>query len=273
MTIYGVIDLRVRYGESVAVDGVSFGVEPGGVVAIVGGDGAGKTSVLRALAGAIAPAAGEVRRPGDLEIGYVPADSGVYKDLTTVENLQFAGSAYGLEGAELDERIDGLLAATGLQQAADRLAGALSGGMRQKLGLACALLHQPKLLVLDEATTGVDPVSRADLWRYIARAAVAGSAVVFTTTYLDEAERASHVLVLDSGRTLVQGSPSQIVASVGGAIFEVDERPTEGLSYRRGRRFRVWEPEGSGNGAPVKPDLQDAVTVAALRARIAGIRP
>jgi ABC-2 type transport system ATP-binding protein len=273
VSIYGVIELVVRYGSTVAVDGVSFGVEPGGVVAIVGGDGAGKTSVLRALAGAIAPAGGEVRRPGDLEIGYVPADSGVYKDLTTVENLQFAGAAYGLEGAELEESIDGLLAATRLDQARDRLAGDLSGGMRQKLALACALAHRPRLLVLDEATTGVDPVSRADLWRYIARAAAAGSAVVFSTSYLNEAERAAHVLALDSGRTLVQGTPAQIVASVAGAIFEVDQRPSEGLSYRRGRKFRVWEPGGVGNGQPVKPDLQDAVTVAALQARTAGVRP
>lgn len=268
MTAFGVRRLVLRYGAATAVHGISFTVEPGEIVALVGGDGAGKTSVLRALAGAAAPAGGHVMRPADTEIGYVPADSGIYRDLTTRENLAFAGGAYGLKGAVLAQRIEALLHATDLAPARDRVAGALSGGMRQKLALACALLHQPRLLVLDEATTGVDPVSRAALWRSIARAAAAGAAVVFASTYIDEAERAGHVVALDAGRVLVDGAPATIVASIPGRLSETAHRPEDVLSYRRGARFRVWDPAGRPEATTIPVDLHDAITVAALGARM-----
>jgi ABC-2 type transport system ATP-binding protein len=263
----GVRDLVVRYGATTAVAGVTFAASPGTLVALVGGDGAGKSSVLKALVGAVPVAAGTVERPPAAAIGYVPGSSGVYADLTTQENLRFAGRAYGVGGERLRRRIDDLLATTRLTTARDRLAGALSGGMRQKLALACALLHEPELLALDEATTGVDPVSRGELWRIVTRAAARGTTVVFASTYLDEAERAGHVVALDAGRVLVQGTPSEIVATVPDQLREVADRPEGHVAYRRGRMFRVWDSAAGADGVAVRPDLHDAVTVAALRAR------
>ena len=269
---WGVEGLTVRYGAHTALDGVSLAVPGGAVTAVVGGDGAGKTTLLRALAGAGRPAGGVVRRPPAAGIGYVTGTTGVYVDLTVSENLAFAGSAYGLHGAALRERAGQLLADVGLTGAEQRLAGRLSGGMRQKLAFAMAVIHQPALLVLDEATTGVDPVSRADLWRLIAGAAAGGAGVLFATTYLDEAERAATVLVLDAGHALLSGTPQEIVAAVPGAVVEVaGELPAElrARSWRRGRVRHLWVPLGTppAGAVTLQPDLADAAIVAALAAR------
>jgi ABC-2 type transport system ATP-binding protein len=266
---FGVEGLAVAYHGRTVVAGVTLEVAAGTVAALVGGDGAGKTSVLRALAGAVRPAAGTVRRPDAGRIGYVSAGPGVYRDLTAAENLAFAGAAYGLRGRVLEERAGRLLDRIGLAAARDRLGGQLSGGMRQKLALAMAVLHEPELLVLDEPTTGVDPVSRAELWRLVAHAAAGGAAVVLATTYLDEAERAGSVLVLDRGRPLVAGTPEAVVAGVQGAVFEAAARPGRGVPWRRGARWRVWSPDGAAipGARPAAVDLEDAVIVAALAAR------
>src|SRR5512135_724918 len=140
--------------------------------------------------------------------------------------------------------------------------------MRQKLALAMALLPGPELLVLDEPTTGVDPVSRAELWRLVSAAAAQGAAVVLATSYLDEAERADHLLVLDAGRPLARGAPRQVVAAMPGMVCDVERPPPGSRAWRRGRRWRVWCADGpaTAGGRVVVPDLQDAVTVAALAA-------
>jgi ABC-2 type transport system ATP-binding protein len=245
------------------------------VTGVVGGDGAGKTTLLRCLAGALRPVAGEVRRPDSRRIGYLSSTSGTYPDLTVEENLAFAAAAYGVPAAEARERVAEHLERTGLAPARDRLAGRLSGGMRQKLGVIRALVHRPDLLVLDEPTTGVDPVSRADLWWLFARAAAEGAAVVLATAYLDEAERASWLLALDEGRTLARGTPEQIAAGVRGTIQTSAHRPRGDASrraWRRGATWRVWTPDGgdvAGTGT-VRPDLHDAVTIAALERELAG---
>jgi ABC-2 type transport system ATP-binding protein len=246
---------------------VTLAVPAGTIVAVVGGDGAGKTTLLRALAGTVRPAAGTVRRPDERRLGYVSAGPGVWGDLTVDENLSFAGRAYGLDAAELERRIDGLLERTGLAEARDRLAARLSGGMRQKLALAMAVAHEPDLLILDEPTTGVDPVSRAELWRLLAGSAAAGAAVVVSTTYLDEAERAATVLVLDRGRSLLAGTPEEVLAATPGAVVEGRARPDGVPSWRMGARWRAWSPDGSTppGTVPVEPDLEDAVIVAQLR--------
>jgi ABC-type multidrug transport system ATPase subunit len=272
----------VRFGKKLALDRVSFHAAPGRVTAVVGGDGAGRTTLLRCLAGALMPSSGQVRRPARPRIGYLPASSGIYPDLSVTENLAFRASAYQMPPAAARERSGLLLERAGLAAASGRLAGQLSGGMRQKLGVIAAMLHQPSLLVLDEPTTGVDPVSRADLWWLIARAAADGAAVVLATSYLDEAERASSVLALDAGRELAQGTPAQIVAAMPGTLQASDAPPAgeaRRRAWRRGGRWRIWDPDGrpgaaAGPGlAAVTPDLQDAVTVAILGRELSGGDP
>ncbi len=264
--------MSVRYGHRLALDRVTFLARPGQVSAIVGGDGAGRTTLLRCLSGAVAASGGTVTRPPQIQTGYLSAGSGTYPDLTVTENLAFRAAAYRIPAAAASPRIREYLDRAGLTGARDRLAGNLSGGMRQKLGVIAAMLHQPALLVLDEPTTGVDPVSRADLWSLIARAAAEGAAVVFATSYLDEAERAAQVLVLADGRELAAGSPDQIVAAMPGRVCLAASRPAGPAgrrAWRRDGRWRVWEPDAAAD-APgeaaeaVQPDLQDAVTVAIL---------
>jgi ABC-2 type transport system ATP-binding protein len=258
--------LGVRYGGRTALEDVTFEVTDRSVAAVVGGDGAGKTSLLRALAGTVRPSAGTVRRPDDRRIGYVSAGPGVWADLTVEENLDFAGRAYGLGAGPLRSRTAELLERTGLGEARGRLAGRLSGGMRQKLALAMALLHEPELLILDEPTTGVDPVSRVELWRLLAAAAAGGAAVALATTYLDEAERAATVLVLDQGRALLAGTPEEVLAAVPGRVVEAESRPDGVPAWRRGARWRAWSPDGAplAGATEVAMDLEDAVVVAQL---------
>jgi ABC-2 type transport system ATP-binding protein len=263
---WGVEGLGVRYGDRTALDGVTFAVAARSVAAVVGGDGAGKTSLLRALAGTVRPSAGTVRRPDDRRIGYMSAGPGVWADLTVAENLEFTGRAYGLGAGRLGSRTAELLERTDLGEARGRLAGRLSGGMRQKLALAMALLHEPELLILDEPTTGVDPVSRVELWRLLAAAAAGGAAVALATTYLDEAERAATVLVLDQGRALLAGTPEEVLAAVPGRVVEAPARPEGAPAWRRGARWRVWSPDGAPlpGATEVAMDLEDAVVVAQL---------
>jgi len=268
---WGVSGLTVRFGDNLALEDVYLDLARGEVTAVVGGDGAGKTTLMRCLTGALAPSTGAVRRPERHRVGYLASTSGTYPDLTVDENLEFFAAVYDMATAEAHERADRYLDRTGLAAARSRLAGQLSGGMRQKLGVIAAMMHRPELLVLDEPTTGIDPVSRAQLWWLIAAAAAGGSAVVLSTTYLDEAERASTLLVLDGGRVLASGDPEAIRASMPGGVRSLRERPfgeAARRAWRRGGRWRIWEPDGlAGEVAPtdvVVPDLQDAVVVMAL---------
>jgi ABC-2 type transport system ATP-binding protein len=252
---WGTDGISVRYGSRMALHEVSLRARPGAVSAVVGGDGSGRTTLLRCLAGALAPDSGGVRRPAAARIGYLAAGSGTYPDLTVAENLDFRAAAYRVPAGQARARTGALLERTGLAVAAGRLAGQLSGGMRQKLGVISAMIHQPDLLILDEPTTGVDPVSRSDLWWLIGRAAAGGAAVVLATSYLDEAERASLVLALDNGRELARGSVAEIVAAMPGHLRAADARPAGAPSrraWRRAGRWRVWEP---GAAAGAEPEL------------------
>lgn len=267
---WGVSGVTVDFGATRALDAVNLPAVPRQVAAVVGGDGAGKTTLLRTLVGRIRPAAGRVRAPGIAECGFMPTGaSGVWQDLTVDENIAFVAAAHHLTGDDLAERRRHLLGVAGLERAAGRLAGDLSGGMRQKLAFCLAILHRPRLLVLDEPSTGVDPVSRVDLWRLISRTAADGAAVVMATTYLDEAERASTCLVLDEGRALASGTPAEVLAKAPGTITSGDAPagPRE-LSWRRGHATRSWHPGPPASGErPISPDMEDTVIALTLAAR------
>jgi ABC-2 type transport system ATP-binding protein len=249
-----------------ALDDVSVEVPAGSVVAVVGGDGAGKSTLLRALAGEVRLDRGTVEAPGKRRLGYLPASSGSWAALTVRQNIDFVAGIYGLAGDALAARRAELLERASLTAAAGRPAGQLSGGMRRKLGFVMAIVHRPALLILDEPSTGVDPVSRIDLWRLVSEAAASGAAVLMSTTYLDEAERAADLVVLDGGRVLVQGSYDQVRAGFSGWVTRTGEPVRPEWAWRRGRAWHEYWPgaDPPPGTAVADPDLQDIVIALSL---------
>lgn len=220
-----------RFGRLKAIGSLDLEIHPGEVTAIVGPDGAGKTTLLRLMAGLYLPEAGAVTVGGHdtatapeaarALLGYMPQRFGLYEDLTVAENLALHADLQDLPGSDRAGVFDRLLSFTGLGPFTARLAGALSGGMKQKLGLACVLLRAPRVLLLDEPTVGVDPVSRRDLWAMVQDLVDARTAVVWSTGYLDEAEKCGRVVVLDGGRVRHAGPPAALTAMVAGRTFQV----------------------------------------------------
>lgn len=260
---WGTAEVTVTFGNTVALDDVSIALEPGRISVVVGGDGAGKTTLCRTIVGLEEARSGTVSRPA--RTCFQPETSGVWRDLTVVENLQFVAGGYGLDPAHARSRIDELLEVTELADAHDRLGRELSGGMRQKLGVAMAVLSEPELLVLDEPTTGLDPISRLELWSFINRSAREGRAILVSTTYVDEAYRGDAVLALEDGNALAQGAVKEVIASMPGKLFESPRR-NGSYSWHRGHSWRVWSPNGDrpDDATEVAPDIADVVTVAAL---------
>lgn len=222
-----------RYGAVTAVDGLSFEVRPGEMFGLIGPDGAGKTTTLRMVLGLLRPDAGSlttcglepVRQSAELSrhVGYLSQRFSLYGDLTVDENVAFFADVHGVSGWR--PRRDELLELLRMAPFRTRLADRLSGGMKQKLALACTLIHTPELLVLDEPTTGVDPVSRRDFWRILARLQREGLTILVTTPYLDEAERCRRVALLDRGRLLMMDAPDVLRQSAAGALVELIARP------------------------------------------------
>lgn len=214
-----------------ALSGISGAVRAGMVTGLVGPDGAGKTTLMRLMAGLLAVSAGSievngwdpVREAGRLRefIGYMPQKFGLYEDLSVAENLELHADLRGVVGPERADAFRRLLAFTALEAFTKRLAGKLSGGMKQKLGLACALLGHPRLLLLDEPSVGVDPISRRELWRMVEELAGQGLTVVWSTAYLDEAELCPEVLLLHEGQLLFAGPPAELTARVRGRCLQV----------------------------------------------------
>lgn len=270
---WGLTGVTVRYGAGAgavtALDDVTLEAPEGAVVGVVGGDGAGKTTLLRALVREVVPTTGSVRAPRAVEIGYLPASSGSWADLSVQENLEFVGRSFGIGRAALAGRGGELLARAGLDHVRGRLARQLSGGMRRKLGFCLAMVAEPRLLVLDEPSTGVDPVSRVDLWRLVSQAAAAGTAVVMSTTYLDEAERCATLLMLDEGHTVAVGTPADALAAMPGVVTATTTPVHPARAWRRGREHHEWWPPGEtpAGGRPVPPDLEDVAIVATLARR------
>ena len=207
-------DVSKQFGAHRAVEGVNLTVAPGELVGIVGPDGAGKTTLARLAAGVLAPGGGTVEPESRGRVGYLTGRFSLYPELTVLENLRFFAKVYGMTEKETAAEAERLLAWVGLLPFKTRLAGALSGGMRQKLALACAVIHQPPTLILDEPTTAVDPVARVDFWALLQDQARAGRAVLVTTPYMDEAENCDRVVLLHQGRVLATGSSAELKAQL-----------------------------------------------------------
>ncbi|MCS6817319.1 MAG: ABC transporter ATP-binding protein [Blastocatellia bacterium] len=231
-----------RFGELVAVERLDLEVRRGEIFGLVGPDGAGKTTVLRMLCGVLEPEAGEievvgydVRRQRELireHVGYVAQRPGIYDDLSVEENVRFYADLYGLPARVREARMGDLLRVTRLEPFRQYRAHQLSGGMRQKLALACALIHRPQILFLDEPTTGIDPISRRDVWALLAELRREGVTIVFTTAYLEEAERATRLGFLYRGRVL-RCAPAEALRS------EFSERGCEILTPDHAKARRV----------------------------------
>ena len=265
---FGLDSVTVAEDGVPALIDVDLDVPAGAITVLIGADGSGKTTASRVLVGLRRPGSGSVRRPSNDMIGYQPEAAGTWAELTVAENLEFVAAARRL-GAPGTKRAQALLEVTGLSPAVDRLAANLSGGMRQKLAVAMAVLPEPKLVVLDEPTTGLDPVSRSELWRLLVRAAGEGMAVLATTSYLDEAERADGVVILDEGGVIGTGTAADLREAFVG-VMAVSETAVAGVHvWRRGRRWRVWAPDGVAPAGleVVPPDLEDVVTAAAVARR------
>lgn len=227
--------LTKRFGGAVAVDHVSFEVTRGEVFGLLGPDGAGKTTLFRTLCAILEPDAGTARIAGvdiraDPErvkssIGYMPQSFSLYNDLSVLENLRFVAEIFGVPQPAIADRMRRLLAFSRLAPFADRLAENLSGGMRQKLALAATLLHEPEVLLLDEPTTGVDPVSRREFWQILYGLNQQGKTVLVATPYMDEAERCTRVALMHQGKLLTVSSPSTLKTQMQGTVLEVVASP------------------------------------------------
>src|SRR5271157_3947310 len=223
--------LTMEFSGVVAVDHLSFDVKPGEIFGLVGPDGAGKTTTMRMLAGVLTPSSGTaaiagfdvVRDPQRVKhhISYMSQRFGLYEDLTVNENIRFYAGIFGLSKTDRERRASTLLEAAGMSPFRKRLAGNLSGGMKQKLGLVCALIHTPQVILLDEPTNGVDPVSRRDFWRILYSLVAEGVAILTSTSYLDEAERCHRVGLLYRGRMLFCDRPEELKKRFPGEILAV----------------------------------------------------
>jgi ABC-2 type transport system ATP-binding protein len=232
-TVLSARGLVVRYGALDAVKGLNLDVQRGQVIGLIGPDGAGKTSSLRVFAGLLRATAGTVevlgsdawshRRALHHRLGYLAQRFALYGDLTVDENVQFFALLLGVK--DWRSRRDHLLERVALSEFRDRQADRLSGGMKQKLALACSLMHSPDILLLDEPTTGVDPVTRREFWRLLADLVAEGLTLVIATPYLDEAERCSRVVLMHQGRVLADARPAELRSLLPGVIVEVAASP------------------------------------------------
>ena len=276
--------LTRRFGDLAAVDGLTFAVRRGELFGLVGPDGAGKTTTLRMLAGVLRPSAGDAvvngvsvaRDPEAVkhDLAYMSQRFGLYGDLTVLENLHFYADLYQVPRRERPARLERLFRFSNLGPFRDRLAGKLSGGMKQKLGLSCALIHQPSVLLLDEPTFGVDPISRRDLWLIVHEMVAQGVTAIVSTAYMDEAARFDRVALLHQGRVLALDAPRALEGGLEGELVEVEAAPV-----RRARDVVAVEPwvrravvfgdrlhVTAARGAGAEPRLRAALAAAGIAA-------
>jgi len=273
-----VCQLGKRFGAVSAVRDLTFAVAPGEVFGLAGPDGAGKTTTMRILAGLMAPDAGSarvagidvLRRPEAVkdQTGYLSQVFSMYGDLTVAENIAFFADLYEVPRKALAERREALLRMTGLEPFQQRLAEHLSGGMKQKLALCCTLIHRPRVLLLDEPTTGVDPASRRDFWRLLLSFTYEGVTLVVSTPYMDEVSRCGRVGLMYAGSLLALDAPDALLAGTGPVVEATSDDPLA-LQASLRQRDDVWAAEVFGGGLHVypHPDGPNADTLAGLLRR------
>ncbi len=290
MSAISVSGVEKRYGSVEALKGVSFEIARGEMFGLIGPDGAGKTTSIRLICGLLHPDAGEIRvldqdpvrqhAATTQAVGYLSQRFSLYGDLSIDENIAFFAEIHGV--ADYHDRRDRLLEMTQLTPFRSRLADRLSGGMKQKLALACTLVHEPQVILLDEPTTGVDPVSRREFWKLLSQFLDAGITILMSTPYLDEAERCTRIALLHEGRVLALDTPTALRRSMPGSWFEVlIDAPREALQRLGtrpdgdiqanlfGDRLHVWLAEADARSANSR--LESTIGNAGLAPR--AIRP
>lgn len=282
-------NLTKHFRNVQAVRGVNLDIAPGEIYGLIGPDGAGKTTTIRMLAGVMKPTAGVARISGldtyrqaeklRPQVGYMAQRFSLYGDLSVRENVEFYADIFGVRGAERESQIQRLLRFARLEEFHDRAADALSGGMKKKLGLACALIHRPRVLFLDEPTNGVDPISRREFWDLLSDLHLAGVTIFVSTAYLDEAERCSRVGLMYRGEIIRQGTPSELRQLVRGDLIAIvtDDLLTtervvatlEGVSETQayGDRLHVFVDDATRRLPPIEHALR------AAGVRVIQIRP
>lgn len=286
--------LRKEFGSLIAVDSLDLSVERGEIFGLLGPDGAGKTTTIRMLCGILEPTTGDAavagfsvrRHPEQVKrrIGYMSQRFSLYGDLTVEENLAFFADIYRVPKSERARRQQELLEFSRLGPFTKRLAQNLSGGMKQKLALACTLMHTPEILFLDEPTTGVDPVSRRDFWRLLYSLVSQGVTLFVSTPYMDEAERCTRVALIHHGRIIQCGTPDQLKARMRGHLLELiahpQRRAKEALSACPGvlaiqvfgERLHIWVEDADRNTPAIASALASAgVTITHLRRTVPGL--
>ena len=263
-------ELRKEYGELVAVDGVSFTAEGGAVFGLLGPNGAGKTTTIGCVSGLQRPTAGRVRVMGHdvvldgpaarAHLGVVPQDLALYEDLSATENLLYWASAYGLRGDRLKQRITASLEVTGLLDRAKEPVKQFSGGMKRRLNFACGIVHEPRVLLLDEPTVGVDPQSRVRLQELVKAQAATGTCVLYTTHYMEEAETlCDRLAIIDHGKLIAQGTLDELRAMLG-------ERDLLRLSGRFPSETQIAAALGGREGVEIVQVEEESLIVAAPQA-------
>ncbi len=257
MNVIDVKGLTKKFKDVTAVNGLNFSVERGEIFGLIGPDGAGKTTTLRILAGIMLPGSGQVmvldkKLPDAAEavkekIGYMCQRFSLYTDLTINENIAFFADVYGIDRKTLYERLAPLLKMTRLEPFKDRLAGKLSGGMKQKLALICTLIHRPEILFLDEPTTGVDPVSRREFWEILQGIHSEGVTIVVSTPYMDEAEQCSRIGLMFRGQIVLTDTPKNLRRNLNGVVVEVTGEGKEHLvleAIKNSKYIKDWQQLG-----------------------------
>jgi len=249
MALVEVHALSKSYGSVRAVEDFSFKVDRGEIYALVGPDGAGKTTIIRTLCNLVSPDSGstsiaglDVSREFDrikLVLGYMPQIFSLYPDLTVAENLSFYGGIYGIKNQAYRDKVEYLYRFSNLKPFAKRRAQALSGGMKQKLALSCALMHDPEVLILDEPTTGVDPLSRRQFWEILLKLKSDGVTIIVSTPYMDEVARADRACFVFDGRKLAEDSPGRLPELFKGSLYHLDRMPTIDLLRKLNRLEKV----------------------------------